>query len=336
MNFFNDQVHTNDDIVRGTNDDATVSRLSAVNLGYINDPFVRYFVKRPTRRLPIINRGTFLRCHAINSLVSQFLNMEGPKKQIVALGAGFDTRYFNIKAGYLNNGDKQASKKLLRYFELDFPEITMRKAMMIKKHKELFHLLDDVNQVKIERGGIDFVSPDYCLIGGDLREWTECATRLVEAGLDLNSPTLFLSECVFIYLPPEDATTILKWITNTMKNTMFTLYEQIRPEDAFGQIMIRNLRNRDIELKGIYACPDLIQQENRFKDLGWQSAKAVDMNTIHDEYIDKAEILKISKLELLDELEEWRLLSAHYCVAWAFNSVDFKDAFSRIQLQQQE
>lgn len=29
--------------------------------------------------------------------MSQFLAMEGPKKQIVALGAGFDTRYFNIK-----------------------------------------------------------------------------------------------------------------------------------------------------------------------------------------------------------------------------------------------
>ncbi|KAI7901788.1 leucine carboxyl methyltransferase [Cokeromyces recurvatus] len=287
---FHDEVKTNDDIVKGTNDDATVSRLSAVNLGYIKDPFVHFFVKRATRRLPIINRGTFLRCYSIDSIISQFLSMQGPKKQIVTLGAGFDTRYFNIKSGYLDKDNMQLSDQLLRYFEVDFPEITMKKAMMIKKHKELLHLLDNVNQVKIERGGMDLKSPDYCLLGGDLREWTTCSKRLIDAGLDFQAPTLFLSECVFIYLPPEDSTHILKWITDYMKNTMFTLYEQIRPEDAFGKIMIRNLRNRNIELKGIYAFPDLTHQERRFKDLGWQNAKAVDMNTIHDTYLSRAEM----------------------------------------------
>jgi hypothetical protein len=28
--------------------------------------------------------------------------------------------------------------------------------------------------------------------------------------------------------------------------------------------------------------------------------------------------VRISQLQLLDELEEWRLLAAHYCVAWAW------------------
>lgn len=31
---------------------------------------------------------------------------------------------------------------------------------------------------------------------------------------------------------------------------------------------------------------------------------------------------RISQLELLDELEEWRLLAAHYCVALAWKSSD--------------
>lgn len=44
-----------------------------------------------------ITIGTFIRSYAIDSIVSQFLGMAGPKKQIVTLGAGFDTRYFNIK-----------------------------------------------------------------------------------------------------------------------------------------------------------------------------------------------------------------------------------------------
>jgi hypothetical protein len=32
---------------------------SAMQLGYFEDPFVKYFVKRPVRRMPIINRGMY-------------------------------------------------------------------------------------------------------------------------------------------------------------------------------------------------------------------------------------------------------------------------------------
>lgn len=117
--------------------------------------------------------------------MSQFLSTAGPKKQIVALGAGFDTRYFNIKAGYLDKEENKVSCQLSRYFEIDFPEITMKKVMTIKKRKELFSLLDDPEQAKIERGGMDLKSSSYCLLGGDLRNWSDITTKLVDAGLDL-------------------------------------------------------------------------------------------------------------------------------------------------------
>lgn len=50
-----------DRVVQGTDNDASVSRLSAVNLGYIDDPFARALAPSTleTRRLPIINRGTY-------------------------------------------------------------------------------------------------------------------------------------------------------------------------------------------------------------------------------------------------------------------------------------
>jgi len=45
--------------IQSTDTDAAVSRLSAVSLGYLDDPFTSYFVSGAgTRRLPIINRGT--------------------------------------------------------------------------------------------------------------------------------------------------------------------------------------------------------------------------------------------------------------------------------------
>lgn len=51
----------NDKIVQGTDQDASVSRLSAVEAGYLSDPFAKLFVSSETdrwvRRFPIINRG---------------------------------------------------------------------------------------------------------------------------------------------------------------------------------------------------------------------------------------------------------------------------------------
>ncbi|KAL8659756.1 MAG: hypothetical protein Q9226_000252, partial [Calogaya cf. arnoldii] len=46
-----------DQIVQQTDQDASVSRLSAVEIGYLDDPFADRFVSGPSqRRFPIINR----------------------------------------------------------------------------------------------------------------------------------------------------------------------------------------------------------------------------------------------------------------------------------------
>ena len=57
-----------DHIVQQTDQDASVSRLSAVELGYLNDPFAVRFVSGPgQRRFPIINRGlhVYLICQTL-------------------------------------------------------------------------------------------------------------------------------------------------------------------------------------------------------------------------------------------------------------------------------
>lgn len=54
--------HDHDATIQATDTDAAVSRLSAAELGYLDDPYARYFVRSdagpPNRRLPIINRGS--------------------------------------------------------------------------------------------------------------------------------------------------------------------------------------------------------------------------------------------------------------------------------------
>ena len=47
-----------DKIVQHTDQDASISRLSAIEVGYLDDPFARLFVSAgEQRRFPIINRG---------------------------------------------------------------------------------------------------------------------------------------------------------------------------------------------------------------------------------------------------------------------------------------
>ena len=64
-----------DEQVQATNDDASTSKCSAVQLGYWKDPYISHFVKPSTRRLPEMNRGYFARVKAVESLTKQFLKV---------------------------------------------------------------------------------------------------------------------------------------------------------------------------------------------------------------------------------------------------------------------
>lgn len=72
-----DERAANDKIVQGTDNDASVSRLSAVEVGYMVDPFAKSFVLSETdrwvRRFPIINRGR-LQSAGVSSMWNTALN----------------------------------------------------------------------------------------------------------------------------------------------------------------------------------------------------------------------------------------------------------------------
>ncbi|KAF8948588.1 hypothetical protein BGZ46_005341, partial [Entomortierella lignicola] len=276
-----------------------------VDLGYLEDPFVKHFVKRPSRRPPLINRGSYLRTATLDSLTEKFIkstiqpnggaNSSTPltttfsssspstpslsqsqspiKKQIVSLGCGSDTRYFNFKRKGLS---------VHKYFEIDFQESTAKKAAVIKKNKAFTDIIADPD-LKLGLGGTELYAKDYCLLSGDLREFAESIVpRLKAQGFDTSLPTLFLSECVLIYIQPRDSDAIMEWVGTNMDASLFVVYEQINPTDAFGAMMLRNLKARQIELPGIHAYPSLKSQEERFLSRGWISAKAVSMNALHE------------------------------------------------------
>jgi [phosphatase 2A protein]-leucine-carboxy methyltransferase len=88
--------------IRLTDADAALARLSAVQRGYLHDPFIKPMVPRAHQqplRSPLINVGTFVRSTAIDSLVYgwlEFAELAEKPCQIVSLGAGSDTRFWRI------------------------------------------------------------------------------------------------------------------------------------------------------------------------------------------------------------------------------------------------
>ncbi|KAH0848698.1 hypothetical protein FOPE_02703 [Fonsecaea pedrosoi] len=87
----NDEIpmEKNAGLVMGTNNSSIVSKRSVEKL-YLPQPhFYRYFVKKPIRRSPTINRGYWLRMRAVDWVVRQFLEKPSDlQKVVINLGCG--------------------------------------------------------------------------------------------------------------------------------------------------------------------------------------------------------------------------------------------------------
>ena len=318
-----------DEGVMRTNDDATGAKLSCVESGYFSDEFVTHFVRqrggRPARRPPLVNRGYYARYAAVRGLVHDFfaaVARAGLSAQVLNLGAGFDTLYFALKAA----GEWPAGARMC---ELDFADVAHRKAAVVRRQPRLAALVEGAaNVAKSElKGGLVLRGTEYALAGADLRDLDAVQAAAFEGGrLDARLPTLVLSECVLIYLPPDRSDALVAWAARAFSCAAMVVYEQIRPDDSFGRQMVQNIHDRGCPLLGIHAHPEPEDQERRFMAAGWTGpVRCLDMGQVYRRQLDPADLARIERLEIFDEFEEWDLIQAHYCIVVA--TVGGRDGF---------
>ncbi|KAG6189094.1 hypothetical protein E4U36_005690 [Claviceps purpurea] len=305
-----------DAAVQGTDTDAAVSRLSAVDLGYLDDAYARLFVTGlPTRRLPIINRGTYVRTTSLDAMIHAFLSQNGSSaKQIISLGAGTDTRPLHMF--------QRPGAENIIYHELDFESTCQRKRAIIQSSPGLRHLFRDLSihdngswSAEPSRGG------SYHCHAVDLRDLAK-STGNLPSHVRSDLPTLLLSECCLCYLTPQDSEDVLRFFTSRINSIAALLYEPMPLGDAFGEVMMSNLRARRIHMPSLEKYKDQEGQVSRLRGVGLGSTGYATISDAWDTWVDCQERERVDGLEGLDEVEEWKLLAAHYLVVWGSRGVE--------------
>ncbi|PIK59677.1 putative leucine carboxyl methyltransferase 1 [Apostichopus japonicus] len=303
-----------DEAVQSTNDDASQCKRFAVQKGYWKDPYIQYLVRSGDRRAPEINRGYFARVRGIKVLLDQFLEKTKCSCQVVNFGAGFDTLFWKLK-------DENKLPDII--VDFDFRAVTSRKCQYVKVRPPL---LDQVKAVSgseaVQIENAELHSPKYHIMWADLRNTSQIESKLRGIdNFDFSKPTVFITECVLVYLQPDKSSELIKWAAESFANSVFINYEQVHMSDKFGQVMVSNLRGRRCELEGIAPCQDLDTQKLRFVSNGFDDAVALEMGEVY-RYLPADEVHRVERLEFLDETELLNQLLQHYCLCWAWKDKD--------------
>ena len=265
--------------------------------------------------------GTYVRTTAIDELVHRFLSAEPiVKKQIISLGAGSDTRFFRLRGSGSDFSDS------IIYHELDFAANTSTKISTLVQTESISQCVP--GPLEISSDGSKLHSPMYHIHPVDLRSpfptedpMNPYAKPVPLDHVDVTLPTLLISECCLVYLEAAVAEAVLDYFASLFPSGTslgFVLYEPINPFDSFGKMMVSNLAARGIVLQTLQAYHSLEVQKNRLRKHGFIGAAAEDVDFLWENWISAKEKERVATLEMVDEVEEWKLLAQHYCIAWGW------------------
>lgn len=310
---------TGDEAVIATNDDAAFCKYQAITKGYYKDSFLEQILPAKVRswsskKPPEISRGYYARSASISYLIEQFISQH-ESCQIISLGAGYDSLFWRLKS---HKFCKESESDInIKFVELDMSSVVMRKIMAIKRQPKL---LEQLSSVVYKGEGLH--STQYHLISADLRQQNKSSlgTKLFEdCKIDPDKPTLCIAECVLVYMPVEDSSSLINWLASNLAKLTVLNYEQCNMKDRFGEIMLSHMNQRHCDLMGVAACESLDTQADRFKSNKLAFTQCWTLSEIFNKLIAPSEISRIEQIEFLDEKELLEQLLQHYCIVLGSN-----------------
>ncbi|ORY09672.1 hypothetical protein BCR34DRAFT_367310 [Clohesyomyces aquaticus] len=308
-----------DESIMNTNDSSIVSKRSVSKLYFPKEPdFYQPFVTKFVRRNPLINRGYWLRMHAVEQVVRQFLEEELERpKVIVNLGCGYDPLPFQIWHRYPTICEN------VMFVDVDYPDLIKRKRDRMLTSNLLRDELLQTN-LRPAKDPVYLCSDRYLALGCDLRDLqtleqvlkTECGTA--------DPSFLFVAEVSITYMPTSDSDALIRW-ASTLTEARFCLLEQYLPQGPdhpFAMTMLKHFNKLHTPIHAVNQYPSLAQQESRFIELGWSNLQASRnlWGLWGDEDFTPAEIRRsLDKVEPFDEWEEFALFAGHYFLLVASN-----------------
>ncbi|RKP22154.1 hypothetical protein ROZALSC1DRAFT_26450 [Rozella allomycis CSF55] len=284
------------------------------SLGYLPNSKINLFLSQKVpKRAPLINRGYYLRCHIIQSLIKKLIT-ENEIHQIINIGCGFDTLFHSILENF----------KSVKFIDVDFPELLERKNQIINQN--VFGNLEN-----------------YSSVGCDLRDLNNVEALLVENGVDFSKKTLFLAECVLTYVPHDQVQAILSWMTRKFDACAFILYEQVITkestfahyfDDAFTFTMLNHFEKLQSSLRNIRKYPTLPSINKRLMSCGFDNVLIHDLGEYWYHWLDNDERNRIASLEMFDEYEEWDVKMGHYFVSLALKNIKVENIVSKNEFKE--
>ncbi|KAL1655915.1 tRNA methyltransferase ppm2 [Didymella pomorum] len=302
-----------DDIIH-TNDSSIVSKRCVSKLYLSNEPdYYEPFAQKYVRRNPLVNRGYWLRMHAIEQVVKR----------------------------YLENDDALTEKAT--FVDVDYPQLIDKKRDVVFTKSLLRDALLKTG-LRSAEAPVRVRSERYMAIGCDLRD-LELLERTLRAELDIhNSSILFVAEVSVTYMPLVDANKLIQW-ASTFEAARFCVLEQYLPQGPdhpFAHTMLTHFDKLHASINSVEKYQTLTQQSSRFLDAGWPSLEMArnlwDLWS-DDSFTPPSLRERVDAIEPFDEWEEFALFGGHYSLLVASNIKEepaappganaiFKDAYA--------
>lgn len=302
-----------------------------------NDKFLEYFkffVPKLINRSPCINRGYWLRLHAIRSRLDSILTMAlnlnpASKLAIINLGCGFDPLPFqlldkrnNTTTNYHNN---------IFYLDVDYKDLLMNKIEVINTNVELSNIVGENITLDGKDLQSNYTTTNYFARPCNLND-SNAFDKLINKSTDdlpflydNNVTKIFIAEVSLAYMKFELSDKIIE-LTSTLPNSHFIILEQLIPQgpmEPFSKQMLKHFTKNDSPLQTVIQYQDIASQIERFSKLGYQNCNAGDMLQLWNN-VDLTTKRLIESIQPFDELEEFHLFCHHYILLHATNNDNFE------------